>query len=67
MKNREFKFRIMKIVGNIFLTHICLFKDTGIVSYVSPLEYEEKCDCGKIRWRTQKSLTDKTIIHKYSD
>ncbi len=36
---------------NISENHVCSFKDTGVVSYVSPLEYEQKCKCGNIHWK----------------
>ena len=46
-------------------SHICRFNETGKVIYTGPLKYEEKCECGKIRWKTEKSIFDKTIIYEY--
>lgn len=45
--------------------HKCQFKDTGKAIYTDPLRIEQKCKCGKIRWKGQKSLIDKTIIYEY--
>ena len=30
--------------------HVHNWKKTGKAHYTCPLEYEEKCECGKIRW-----------------
>ncbi len=46
--------------------HICEFISTGEVLYSGPLKYVEKCNvCDKIRWKTEKSISDKTIVYEY--
>jgi hypothetical protein len=47
---REDDLQFIERIKN-FEPHVCSFKDSGVVSYVSPLEYEQKCECGDIRWR----------------
>lgn len=34
---------------------------TGVVEYTCPLYYEEKCKCGKIRWKEDKDSGIETI------
>lgn len=47
--------------------HKCKFVETGYVRYSDPAQYQEKCSCGKVRWRMYKSITDKTIIYEHED
>lgn len=47
---------------------------TGVVEYTCPLYYEEKCKCGKTRWKEDKNsgikvinLTEEEFKRKYPD
>lgn len=48
--------------------HQCEYRETGIVRYTNPAQFQEECSlCRKIRWKMEKSLSDKTIVYNYED
>jgi hypothetical protein len=44
--------------------HVHKWVETGQVKYTCPLEYEEKCSCGKIRWVEKGEIPHLTLTEE---
>jgi hypothetical protein len=44
--------------------HKCQFKRTSEARYTCPLQFKEKCPCGKIRWIAGDPISVKTLTEE---